>query len=79
MECLIIKTPAPRILSRRCVDGVHVDHRHLLEQDLSLALHQLPRLPVEAGALQEQSVYVDSLRRGVMDVLPGESCDEVLA
>ena len=66
------------VLAGGGVDGVHVDHRHLLEQDFSLALYQLPRLPVQAGSLQEEPVYVDTLRWGVVDVLPGESCDEIL-
>ena len=75
---LIIKAVLPRVLPSRGVDGVHVDHRHLLEQDFSLALDQLPRLPVQAGSLQEEPVNVDTLRWGVVDVLPGESCDEIL-
>ena len=50
------------VLAGGGVDGVHVDHRHLLEQDLGLALHQLAGLAVQTGALQEEAVYVDSLQ-----------------
>ena len=69
---LLLDPDPPGVLAGGGVDGVHVDHRHLLEQDLGLALDQLARLAVEAGALEEEAVDVDTLGRGVMDVFPGE-------
>ena len=44
-----------RVLAGGRVDGVDVDHRHLLVQHLRPGLDQLPGLPVKAGALQEES------------------------
>ena len=68
----------PGILAGRGVDGVHVDHWHLLKQDLGLALDQLARLAVEAGALEEEAVDVDTLGRSIMDVFPREPGHQVL-
>ena len=77
MQSMSLLDP-PGILAGRGVDGVHVNHWHLLEQDLSLALDQLARLAVEAGALKEEAVDVDTLGGRVMDVFPREPGHQVL-
>ena len=69
---LLLDPDPPGVLAGGGVDGVHVNHRHLLEQDLGLALDQLARLAVEAGALEEEAVDVNTFGRGVMNVFPGE-------
>ena len=47
-----------------CVDGVDVNHWHLLVQDLGPRLHELASLSVQAGAFQKQSCR----GRGVCDI-----------
>ncbi len=45
---------------------------------LRLGLDELARLPVQAGPLQEEAVDVDTLRWGVVDILPREPRHKVL-
>ena len=66
------------VLSGRCVDCIHVDNRHLLKQHLGLRLHQLSSLSVKACPFQEKPVDVNALWRSIVNVLPRESCDQIL-
>ena len=70
--------PTQSQLTCSCVDGVYVDDRHLLVQNFRPRLDQLPRLSVEAGALQEEPVDVDALGGRVVDVFLGKAGHEVL-
>ena len=60
------------------VDGVDINHRHLLVENFRPGLHQFARLPVQTGALQEQSVDVNPLGWRVVNVLLGEPRHQVL-
>ena len=44
-----------RVLASRRVDGINVNHRHLLVQDLGPRLDQLASLSVQTGAFQKQT------------------------
>ena len=61
----------PGVLARGAVDGVDVDDWDGFIQDLGSGLHQTASFLVQARPLQEQSVYVDALRWGVVDILLG--------
>ena len=63
-----------RILPCGRVDGVDIDDRHGLVEDLSPGLHQLSSSLVQVGSLHEQAVDVDSLWGVFVDlilVIPG--------
>ena len=68
----------PAVLPGRRVDGVDVDHRHLLVEHLASCLQQLSRLPIKTRTLKEEPVDVNSFGWRVVDIVLTEPGDWVL-
>ena len=60
------------------IDGIDVNDRHGLVQNLRPRLHELPCPLVEVGPLHEESVYVDPLGRMLVDLVLAVPGDQVL-
>lgn len=51
------------------VHGVHPDHRHHLEENFGLGFDELAAAAVPAGSFKVQAVHINSLCRGLGDVI----------
>lgn len=49
--------------------SIHPDHRHHLKEDFGLGVHEFAAAAVPAGSLQVEAVDINSLRRGLSDVV----------
>lgn len=51
------------------VHGVHPDHRHHLKEDFGLGLDEFAAAAVPTGSFEVEAVHINSLRRGLGDVI----------
>lgn len=56
------------------VHGIHPDHRHHLEEDFGLGFDELAAAAVPAGSFEVEAVHVNSLCRGLGDVILHPLC-----
>ena len=60
------------------VDCINIDDWHRLKQNLGAAFYQFTSPSVQTCPFEEKTMYVDTLRRGVMDIFLGKSGHQAL-